>query len=128
MTAYQLNPFVKVRGLELFGVIEQAKGTNSATEVGDRTWNQYSAEAVYRLLDDEKLFIAGRYNSAEGELVGMTEKVGADRTQLGAGWFLTPNMLLKAEWVTQKYRDFPTTDIRNGGKFRGWMLEGVVAF
>ena len=58
----------------------------------------------------------------------MTEKVGADRTQLGAGWFLTPNMLLKAEWVTQKYRDFPTTDIRNGGKFRGWMLEGVVAF
>jgi hypothetical protein len=37
-------------------------------------------------------------------------------------------MLLKAEWVTQKYRDFPMTDIRNGGKFRGWMLEGVVAF
>jgi hypothetical protein len=128
VTAYQLNPFVKVRGLELFGVIEQAKGTNSATEVGERTWNQYSAEAVYRFMGDEKMFLAGRYNSAEGELVGMTEKVGSDRTQFGAGWFLTPNMLLKAEWVTQKYRDFPTTDIRNGGKFRGWMLEGVVAF
>ena len=26
VTSYQLNPFVKVRGLELFGVIEQAKG------------------------------------------------------------------------------------------------------
>jgi hypothetical protein len=128
VTAYQLNPFVKVRGLELFGVIENAKGLNSSTETEQRSWAQVSGEAVYRFLGDEKMYIAGRYNSAEGELVGMTQKVGVDRSQIGAGWFLTPNMLLKAEWVTQKYRDFPTTDIRNGGKFRGWMLEGVVAF
>jgi hypothetical protein len=128
VTAYQLNPFVKVRGLELFGVIEQAKGLNAATEVERRTWNQYAAEAVYRFLADEKMYIAGRYNTAEGKLVGMTEKVGADRSQFGAGWFLTPNVLLKGEWVNQKYRDFPTTDIRNGGRFKGFMVEGVVAF
>jgi hypothetical protein len=30
--------------------------------------------------------------------------------------------------VTQKYNDFPTTDIRNGGKFNGFVIEGVVAF
>ena len=128
VTAYQLNPFVKVGGLELFGVIEQAKGTNAVTETERRTWNQYSAEAVYRFLAGERLFIGGRYNSAEGELVGMTEKVGADRTQFGAGWFLTPTLLLKGEWVNQKYRDFPITDIRNGGRFKGFMVEGVVAF
>lgn len=128
VTAYQLNPFIKVRGLELFGVIEQAKGINSATETGQRTWNQYSAEAVYRFFSDEKVFIGGRYNSAEGELVGMTNKVGADRSQFGAGWFLTPTVLLKGEWVNQKYRDFPTTDIRNGGRFKGFMIEGAVAF
>jgi hypothetical protein len=128
VTAYQINPFVKVRGLELFGVIEQAKGTNSATEVGERTWNQYAGEVIYRFLGDEKAYIAGRYNTAEGELVGMTTKVGADRTQFGAGWFLTPNVLLKGEWVNQKYNDFPTTDIRNGGRFKGFVVEGVVAF
>jgi hypothetical protein len=83
---------------------------------------------VYRFLADEKVFLSGRYNPAEGELVGMTGKVGADRSQFGAGWFLTPNVVLKGEWVTQKYRDFPTTDIRNGGRFKGFVIDGVVAF
>jgi hypothetical protein len=128
VTSYQLNPFVKVRGLELFGVIEQAKGINAATEVDRRIWNQYAAEATYRFLADEMMFIAARYNKATGELPGMTQKVGADRSQVGAGWFLTPNVLLKGEWVNQKYSDFPTTDIRNGGRFKGFMVEGVVAF
>jgi hypothetical protein len=30
--------------------------------------------------------------------------------------------------VTQKYFGYPTSNIRNGGKFNGLMLEGVVAF
>ncbi len=128
VTAYQVNPFVKVRGLELFGVIEQAKGTNTAAEVGKRTWNQYAGEAIYRFLPGEKMYVGGRYNTAKGELVGMTRKVGVDRTQLGGGWFLTPNVLMKAEWVTQKYNDFPNSDIRSGGKFSGMIFEGVIAF
>ncbi len=128
VTAYQINPFIKVQGLELFGVIEKAEGTNSATEIGERTWNQYAGEAVYRFLPGEKMYVATRYNTAKGELVGMTNEVGVSRTQFGGGWFLTPNVLMKAEWVNQKYNDFPTTDIRNGGKFKGLMFEGVVAF
>jgi hypothetical protein len=36
--------------------------------------------------------------------------------------------LTKVARVNQKYLDFPTTDIRNGGKFKGFMVEGVVAF
>ena len=51
-----------------------------------------------------------------------------NRSEAGAGWFITPNLLLKGEYVTQKYKDFPLTDIRSGGKFDGFMLEGVVAF
>ena len=50
------------------------------------------------------------------------------RSQLGAGWFVTPNVLSKIEFVTQAYNNFPTTDIRNGGKFKGFVIEGVVAF
>ena len=117
-----------MQGLELFGVIEQAKGINAATELTKRTWNQYAGEAVYRFLPGEKMYIASRYNTARGELMGMTNEVGVSRTQFGGGWFLTPNVLMKAEWVNQKYNDFPTTDIRNGGKFKGLMFEGVVAF
>jgi hypothetical protein len=54
--------------------------------------------------------------------------VTVKRSQVGGGWFLTPNVLTKIEYVNQKYLDFPTTDIRNGGQFKGFMVEGVVAF
>jgi hypothetical protein len=125
--AIQVNPFVKISGFEFFGVAEQAKGRN-ATELTDRTWNQYAGEALYRFLADDRVYVAGRYNTAKGKLVGMTNDVSVDRYNLGAGWFVTPNVLMKGEWVNQKYNDFPTTDIRNGGKFKGFMVEGVVAF
>jgi hypothetical protein len=127
ITAYQLNPFVKVQGFEFFGIAEQAKG-RSATELKDRKWNQYAGEATYRFLADERVYVSGRYNTAKGQLAGMTSDVSVNRYNVGGGWFVTPNVLMKAEWVNQKYNDFPTTDIRNGGKFKGYMIEGVVAF
>jgi hypothetical protein len=65
---------------------------------------------------------------ATGALTGITNSVSVNRTQFGAGWFITPSLLLKGEWVQQKYNDFPTNDIRNGGQFKGFMVEGAVAF
>ena len=127
ITALQLNPFVKFGGLEFFGVAEQAKG-RAATEEKDRTWNQYVGEVTYRFLADERLFVAGRYNTAKGDLVGIENKVSVDRYNVGGGWFITPNVMAKLEWVNQKYNDFPLTDIRSGGKFKGFLVEGVVAF
>jgi hypothetical protein len=43
VTAFQVNPFVKFRGLELFGVLEQAIG-KSATETTTRQWRQYGCQ------------------------------------------------------------------------------------
>ena len=34
----------------------------------------------------------------------------------------------EGEYVNQTYVDFPEADIRNGGQFDGFMIEGVVAF
>jgi len=34
----------------------------------------------------------------------------------------------KIEFVKQTYGNFPTSDIRSGGKFQGFMVEGAVAF
>jgi hypothetical protein len=127
LTAQQYNPFVKFHGLEVFGVVERATGGASA-EPEDRTWNQYAADVVYRFLPREQAFGGIRYNKVEGPLAGMTDDARVDRWQVGGGWFVTPNILMKAEYVRQKYYDFPATDIRNGGKFNGLMLEGVVAF
>jgi hypothetical protein len=127
LTAMQLNPFIKYNGLEFFGIVEQAKG-RAATETTNRTWNQYAGELTYRFLADERVYVAARYNTAKGEMLGITNKVSADRYNLGGGWFVTPNVMAKFEWVNQKFNDFPSTDIKNGGKFKGYMVEGVVAF
>lgn len=75
-----------------------------------------------------RVYVGGRCNTAQGQLAGITGNVKVQRYQMGGGWFVTPNVLAKAEYVNQKYLDFPTTDIRNGGKFNGLMVEGVVAF
>jgi hypothetical protein len=125
--AMQMNPFVKFRGLELFGVVEQATG-RASTEAADRTWNQYAIDGVYRFLADEKLFVGARYNRAEGALAGITDNVGAERYQVAGGWFILPGLMAKAEYVSQKYFGYPATNIKNGGRFHGLMLEGIVAF
>lgn len=125
--SYVINPFVQFHGLEFFGNIERAKG-RAAGEAANRTWNQNVGEVVYRFLPDQRLYVAARYNTVKGQLTVGTPDVTVKRSQIGGGWFLTPNLLTKIEYVNQKYLDFPTTDIRNGGKFKGFMVEGVVAF
>jgi hypothetical protein len=127
VTALQVNPFVKFRGLEVFGVLERAEG-RASTEANDRTWRQHAVDVVYRFAPEEKLFAGVRYNKATGALAGITGDVGAERWEVGGGWFILPGLLAKAEYVTQKFIGYPPTHIRNGGKFNGMMLEGVVAF
>ena len=127
VTAMQMNPFVKFRGLELFGVVERAKGMAS-TEPSERVWKQYALDTVYRFLPDEKLFVGARYNRAHGEAAGIAGDVGANRWEVGGGWFITANVMAKGEYVNQKYFGYPAANIKNGGVFKGVMMEGIVAF
>jgi hypothetical protein len=127
VTAFQLNPFVKWGGLELFGVIERAEG-RAATEPATRAVRQYALDTIYRVGPNDELYVAARYNKVEGQAAGVTGDVGANRWQLGAGMFLTPMILAKLEYVTQEFTGYPATHIRHGGKFNGVMLEGVVGF
>ena len=69
VTALQLNPFVKVAGLELFGVAERAKGTNTAAEASQRTTKQYAIDGVYRFLPGEKAYVGARYNTVSSDLI-----------------------------------------------------------
>ena len=126
-TEWVINPFVKYNGLELFGMYEQATG-KASTETADREVTQSMIEAVYRFLPGEKLFVGARWNSVTGNLGGANTDVEVTRTNLGGGWFITPSLLLKAEYVVQDYKNFVATDIRNGGKFKGFMIEAVTAF
>ena len=124
--AMQINPFVKFRGLELFGVLERAEG-KAAAEAAERVWKQVAFDAVYRFCHDD-LFVGVRYNRAAGTLLGIADEVGATRVQVGAGWFILPGVLTKVEYVNQKYFGYPAANKFNGGRFNGLMLEGIVAF
>ncbi|AHM63428.1 hypothetical protein D770_25925 [Flammeovirgaceae bacterium 311] len=126
ITAVMINPFVKVGGLEFFGTIERASGS-AYGEPENRTWNQLAAEVVYRLPMYDQVYVAGRYNTVSGEMLGGLEPT-INRAQAGLGWFLTKNVLLKGEYVKQQYKGFAATDIRNGGEFNGVVVEGVVSF
>jgi hypothetical protein len=134
VTSFMINPFVKVGGLELFGVIETVDGSRAGRET-DGTLTQYAAEAVYRFADND-LFLGLRYNTMEGDLdhsgfgepPNWTDGNTVDRWEISGGWFLTENVLVKGEYVTQTYDGFPASTARNGAEFDGFMLEGIVSF
>ena len=127
-TSFMINPFIKYRGAEFFGMIEQAKGRSAPDTNPEREVRQYMAEGVYRFFDHEKLFVGARWNQVTGNIGGLNSAVAITRGNVGGGWFITPSLLMKAELVEQSYTGFARTDIRHGGKFRGFMLEAVTSF
>lgn len=127
LTAFMINPFVKYKGLEVFGMFENSKG-QAFGETSDRTWNQYLGEVVYRFGKTEEFYLGGRYNIAKGDEVFTMNSTEIKRTQLSAGWFMTKNILAKIEYVKQTYDGFGPADIRNDGQFDGLMVEAVIGF
>jgi hypothetical protein len=125
--ALMANAFVKIRGFELFGTLEHAQGKTS-TETASRQFNQYAVDGVYRFGKDENLFVGLRYNGVTAELKGVASPVTINRFAASAGWFLTKNILMKGEYVTQSYLDFAPTDYRNGGKFDGYVVVATIGF
>ena len=126
LTAFMVNPFVKYKGLEFFGIYENASG-RAIAETDRRTYEQYGAELLYRFGKDENLYFGGRYNGVTGETAA-GEDIDVTRFNIGAGWFMTKNILVKLEYVNQKYDGFATTNILNGGKFDGFVAEAAIAF
>ena len=109
----------------------------------DRKFTQLAVDVLYRFGKREQFYLGAKYNTLNGTQAfnqttnaalvgginqGTRSDVSIDRTTVGAGWFITPNILVKGEYVTQKYKDFPTGNILEGGKFDGFVLQGVIAF
>jgi hypothetical protein len=128
VTAMMINPFVKFRGIEFFGMYEQASGRSAPNTNPERDVNQYMGELVYRFMPGERAYVGARWTQVEGNFGATASAVNVTRSNLGGGWFITPSLLLKAEVVDQLYRGFATTDIRHGAKFSGFMIEAVTAF
>ncbi|MBS1538043.1 MAG: hypothetical protein JST20_09880 [Bacteroidetes bacterium] len=139
VTAFQINAFLKASGLEFFGTYETAKGRNAndkdliADPTGktalDRSFNQIAADVLYRFGAKENVYLGARYNMVKGNFItsSATEQ-NVSRIAIDAGWFVTDNIMIKGEFVTQTYKDFPSKDIRSEGKFDGIVFEAAVGF
>lgn len=143
--AIMINPFIKFKGLEVFGTYEIAEGAvYGDIDTTSRTWEnrsftQLAVEGIYRFLPREQAYIGVRYNKLTGEASGVfynqaadgktgQAEVGIDRIAVAAGWFPTKNMLLKFEYIMQNFTDFPKLDYRYEGKISGFMVQAVIGF
>lgn len=142
ITALQLNPFVKWRGLEVFGTIERAEG-RQPIETVRRSWTQLAGDVVFRFLPDEQAFVGARYNTVSGTLAGAANAAGTpdaglitatgnevtiNRYEIGAGWSPLPQLLLKGAYVNQEYDGYPAASVLSGGRFSGVVVQAVLAF
>ena len=136
LTAIQVNPFIKFKGLEFFGIYEVASGSAEFTAPDDKegSFTQIAGELLYRFGSTEQFYLGGRYNTVSGK---MRESATVDneikRLNIGGGWFLTKNVLTKIEYVKQNYNDesgaWTGANARfNGGEFKGIVIEAIIAF
>jgi hypothetical protein len=116
MNSYMANIFAQFYGLEVFGVYETMKGVRSGN---DQNFTQTALQAIYRLGS----FYAGtRLNKVDNN-DGST----VSRTNLGGGWYMVDNVIIKLDYVIQKYEG-PAHGSIDSGKFNGIVLEAAISF
>ena len=125
--AFMGNVLLKYKGLEFFGTIENAGG-RAITETTNRWATQYAADVIYRFPQGkENFWLAYRYNTVSTRLAGIAD-VTVNRNVGSFGWFLTRNIMMKLEYVSQEYQNYPSNNILNGAKFSGFMAEASIGF
>lgn len=126
VTAFQINPFIKFKGLEFFGIFENAG--NSADQ-GNGSFTQVAGEALYRFGATEQFYLGGRYNSVTGNQTENDADIKISRVNIGGGWFMTNNILVKLEYVNQQFKEgFAVDNKYNGGEFKGVNIEAAISF
>ncbi len=126
VTAFMINPFVKYQGLEWFSTIELSKGkTNAETKTRDAF--QFATDLIYRFGKNDDFYVGGRYNMVDADLAS-GEDIKITRFNIGGGMFLTDNIMMKAEYVHQKYDGYDQTPTLHEGKFKGFVLEAAISF
>jgi hypothetical protein len=139
-TAFQINPFVEYQvmdnlGVELFGVFERSMGGGevpiSENQVVDNGgFTQLGGELILRFGPDKDFYLGGRYNYVTGEQVEDGPEMEITRTNIAGGWYMTPNVLAKIEYVTSSYdgAGFADDPRFGGAEFDGFVLEAVIGF
>ncbi len=116
MNSYMVNLFAQFHGLEVFGIYETMKGVRNSN---DQHFTQTALQAIYRIGD---VYAGARLNKVDNH-DGST----VNRTNIGGGWYMIDNVLMKLDYVVQNYEG-PAHGEINGGKFNGLVLEAAISF
>ncbi|HBE40711.1 MAG TPA: hypothetical protein DDW27_05825 [Bacteroidales bacterium] len=115
-----MNLFARYRVVEFFVTYETVTAT-PAFGGPEFKYTQYAGEGVLRFGNEEQFYGGFRYNYVKNDTGS-----SINRIQAGGGWLLTPNILVKAEYVDQNYSGF---EIYGGtGGFNGVMIETSISF
>jgi hypothetical protein len=120
-----VNLFSKYNGLEFFGTYEKLKGTSPSG--ADLEFSQYAAEGLFRFGKSEQFYTGLRYNSVTNNVAVNDLNQSVSRFQLGAGWFIIEQVVVKLEYVNQNYNEFLSAFGDDAG-FKGIMFEAGISF
>ena len=117
-----------------YGMTQDTDINGSAAGAPEEKWSYYAADAKYEITP--ALYAAARYSAAAtSKLAGNDSDGTVNRIQVGGGYWLSKNLLLKVEYVTQKYSGFAEGQIVNNGiqawrdpEFSGLITEVSFAF
>ena len=117
-----------------YGITQDKDINGSLPGAPEEKWSYYSGQVVYRLTP--ALYGAARYSAARTNMLqGKSTDGKVDRIQIGGGFWLTKNLLMKLEYVDQKYRGFNQGEMVNNGiqawrepSFKGFISEVSFAF
>lgn len=118
MFSYQANLFVKYLGLELFGMYEKMNGMRRGAE---QNFSQLGVQATYTI---GQFYVGTRYNLVNDNAESNSN---VTRLNLGGGWNMTDNVLVKLDYVTQNYTG-PAHGNIDGGQFSGLVMEAAISF
>ncbi len=119
LTSVMVNSFVKYKGLEFFGLYENADGKTTAD--ADFNFDHVVLEGLYRFGGQDQFYGGVRYNHVANDT-----DMSVNRVQIAGGWFLTKNVLAKLEYVNQQYNNFATYG--GDAEFKGIIFEAAISF
>lgn len=154
-TAVDFNLYSWLYGLEIYGGYEMAKGQTGLGDmyIRDYDFSSIHVQGLYYFGKEKQFYIGGRYNIVSKDptkeytdpsdetiiLQAQNDKtISTNRIQLCGGWEMTDNIILKAEYVKQGYKNFATYNsaTKNWGStygegaagFEGVVIEAAISF
>jgi predicted porin len=102
----------KVKLYGHYGIAQDKDINGTAAGTPEEKWTYYAADATYNLTP--AIYAAARYSAAAtSKLAGNPSDGRVNRIQVGGGLWLTKNMLVKLEYVQQKYSGFSVGQMVN---------------